>query len=173
MRPADKYAAQDLIRVQSDPAILYASLELSQSSWLVTSLSPGSEKISKYATSAGDAAALLVLLARLQNRAMRSLDRSLRIVVIQEAGLDGFWVHRLLERAIAGEFRPRTMFRKGLSRAYDGFSRPDSLDDFANCVGHKLWLFNVNMMARPRVCHVPRAELLRQPVVSLDKLRPA
>ena len=97
MRPADQYAAQDLIRVQSDPAILYASLELSQSSWLVTSLSPGSEKMSKYATSAGDGAALLALLARLQNRAMRSSDQSLRIVVIQEAGLDGFWVHRLLE----------------------------------------------------------------------------
>jgi transposase len=95
MRPADKYAAQDLI--QSDPAILYASLELSQSSWLVTSLSPDSEKMSKYATSAGDGAALLALLARLQNRAMRSSDGSLRIVVIQEAGLDGFWVHRLLE----------------------------------------------------------------------------
>jgi hypothetical protein len=90
MRPADQYAAQDLIRAQSDPAILYASLELSQSSWLVTSLSPGSEKMSKYATSAGDGAALLALLARLQNRAMRSSDQSLRIVVIQEAGLDGF-----------------------------------------------------------------------------------
>ena len=97
MRPADQYAEQDLTRVQSDPAILYASLELSQSSWLVTSLSPGSEKMSKYATSAGDGAALLALLARLQNRAMRSSDQSLRIVVIQEAGLDGFWVHRLLE----------------------------------------------------------------------------
>src|SRR6202161_3180448 len=97
MRPADKYAAQDFIRVQSDPAILYASLELSQSSWLVTSLSPGSEKMSKYATSAGDRAALLALLTRLQNRAMRISDGSLRIVVIQEAGLDGFWVHRLLE----------------------------------------------------------------------------
>jgi transposase len=58
MRPADQYSAQDLIRVQSDPAILYASLELSQSSWLVTSLSPGSEKMSKYATSAGDGAEL-------------------------------------------------------------------------------------------------------------------
>ena len=48
MRPADQYAQQDLTRVQSDPAVLYASLELSQSSWLVTSLSPGSEKMSKY-----------------------------------------------------------------------------------------------------------------------------
>lgn len=97
MRPADQYAEQDLTRVQSDPAILYASLELSQSSWLVTSLSPGSEKMSKYATSAGDGAALLALLTRLQNRAIRISDGSLRIVVIQEAGLDGFWVHRLLE----------------------------------------------------------------------------
>src|ERR1700677_4591222 len=97
MRPADQYAEQDLTRVQSGPAILYASLELSQSSWLVTSLSQGSEKLSKYATSAGDGAALLALLTRLQNRAMRISDGSLRIVVVQEAGLDGLWVHRLLE----------------------------------------------------------------------------
>jgi transposase len=97
MRPAEQYAEQDLTRVQSDPAILYASLELSQSSWLVTSLSPGSENMSKYPTSAGDGAALLALLTRLQNRAMRISDGSLRIVVIQEAGLDGLWVHRLLE----------------------------------------------------------------------------
>jgi transposase len=90
MRPADQYVEQDLTRVQSDPAILYASLELSRSSWLVTSLSPGSEKMSKHATSAGDGAALLALLTRLQNRAMRSSDGSLRIVVVQEAGLDGF-----------------------------------------------------------------------------------
>jgi hypothetical protein len=69
MRPADQYSEHDLTHVQSDPAILYASLELSQSSWLVTSLSPGSEKMSKYTTSAGDGAALLALLTRLQNRA--------------------------------------------------------------------------------------------------------
>jgi transposase len=73
------------------------SLELSRSSWLVTSLSPNSDKMSKYSIAAGDAPKLLVLLARLRGRAEQLVGGSLNIVVIQEAGLDGFWVHRSLE----------------------------------------------------------------------------
>jgi transposase len=37
------------------------------------------------------------LLARLRGRAEQLVGGSLNVVVIQEAGLDGFWVHRLLE----------------------------------------------------------------------------
>jgi transposase len=62
----------------------------------VTALSPGSEKMSKYSTLGGDGAALLGLLRRLQARAERLVGRPVDMVVIQEAGLDGFWVHRLL-----------------------------------------------------------------------------
>ncbi len=75
---------------------MYASLELSQATWLVTSLSPGSEKMSKYSTPGGDGATLLGLLRRLQVRAEQITGGPVEIVVIQEAGLDGFWVHRLL-----------------------------------------------------------------------------
>jgi len=75
---------------------LYASLELSQATWLVTSLSPGSEKMSKYSTLGGNGAALLGLLRRLQARAEQITGGPVEIVVIQQAGLDGFWVHRLL-----------------------------------------------------------------------------
>src|ERR1700733_3644925 len=80
-----------------DDATLRASLELSQATWLVTSLSPGSEKMSKHSTPGGDGAALLALLARLRTRAKQSTGGPVTIVVIQEAGLDGFWVHRLLQ----------------------------------------------------------------------------
>src|SRR5271165_6495249 len=58
--------------------------------------SPGSEKMSKYSTPGGDGAALLGLLRRLQVRAEQITGGPVEIVVIQEAGLDGFWVHRLL-----------------------------------------------------------------------------
>src|ERR1700748_2314091 len=78
-------------------AVLYASLELSHSSWLVTSLSPGSTKMSKHASAACDGPTLLALLARLQAKAKQLARTDVGIVVIQEAGLDGFWVHRLLE----------------------------------------------------------------------------
>jgi hypothetical protein len=78
-------------------ATVYASLELSQSTWLVTSLSPGSVTMSKHSIAAGDSPGLLGLLARLRTKAERAAGVPVEIVVIQEAGLDGFWVHRLLE----------------------------------------------------------------------------
>jgi transposase len=80
-----------------DDATLYVSLELSRSTWLVTSLSARGDKMSKHTTVGGDASKLLVLLARLRGRAEQLVGRSLNIAVIQEAGLDGFRVHRLLE----------------------------------------------------------------------------
>jgi len=97
MRPTGKARKQDLARGQSDDSTLYVSLELSRSTWLVTSLSPGGDKMSKHTTVAGDASKLIALLARLRGRAERLAGGSLDIAVIQEAGLDGFWVHRSLE----------------------------------------------------------------------------
>jgi transposase len=97
MRPTDKTRNQDLARRQGDHSTLYVSLELSRSSWLVTSLSPNSDKMSKHSIAAGDAPKLLALLARLRGRAEQFVGGTLNVVVIQEAGLDGFWVHRSLE----------------------------------------------------------------------------
>src|SRR5512132_4056091 len=37
------------------------------------------------------------LLERLKRRAERANERPTRVVTIQEAGFDGFWLHRLLE----------------------------------------------------------------------------
>jgi transposase len=53
--------------------------------------------MSKYRVTAGDAVALLSLLTRLKAQAERHCDGPVAIVSIYEAGLDGFWVHRLLE----------------------------------------------------------------------------
>ena len=88
---------KELTEVEHRVATLFASLELSQTSWLVTSLSPGSVTMSKHSISAGDGAGLLGLLARMRARAESAAGVPVEIVVIQEAGLDGFWVHRLLE----------------------------------------------------------------------------
>lgn len=75
---------------------LFASLELSKAKWLVTANSPGEEKVSKYVVAGGDGASLLVLLARLKAKAEQRYGIAVKVVVIQEAGLDGFWIHRLL-----------------------------------------------------------------------------
>src|SRR3954471_1522625 len=51
----------------------------------------------KQALKAGDSQGLLALLARFKTQAERQVGDPVRIVTIQEAGLDGFWLHRLLE----------------------------------------------------------------------------
>lgn len=78
---------------------IFVSLELSRSSWLVTSLSPGKgEKMSKRSIPAGDVAGLLKLFAELKRKAQVRMGESYPIITIQEAGLDGFWLHRVLQQ---------------------------------------------------------------------------
>src|SRR3712207_2162916 len=79
-----------------DPDAIFVSLELSRSRWLVTSMSPGSEKMSKHSVTGGDAGALLDLLARLRARTQQRTGASAKLIIIHEAGFDGFWIHRLL-----------------------------------------------------------------------------
>jgi transposase len=79
------------------PASIFASLELSRSRWLVTVMMPGGDKMSKYSVPGGDGGALLSLLARLRARAERHAAAPVGIVTVQEAGFDGFWIHRLLQ----------------------------------------------------------------------------
>ena len=79
-------------------APIFVSLELSRSTWLITSLSPGSgEKMAKYGILAGDLAALLARFSGLKQKAFARTGKSFSIVVIQEAGLDGFSIHRVLQ----------------------------------------------------------------------------
>ncbi|MBI3497690.1 MAG: IS110 family transposase, partial [Proteobacteria bacterium] len=78
---------------RSDDGAVLASLELSCSSWLVTSLSPGMEKMSKHSIKGGDSAGLLQLLRLLRGKAEQRTGGSVGVVAIQEAGLDGFWLH--------------------------------------------------------------------------------
>jgi transposase len=87
------------VAIHVDLAAIFVSLELSRSKWLVTSLSPGTgERMSKRVVEGSDAPGLLVHLAELQRKAKARTGQSFRIVAIQEAGLDGFWIHRILER---------------------------------------------------------------------------
>ncbi|RWB92870.1 MAG: IS110 family transposase [Mesorhizobium sp.] len=93
---ADRSAAPAAIR--TDLGAIFVSLELSKSTWLITSLSPGSgEKMSKHAVRGGDITGLLACFAQLQDKAQARTGRHFALVVIQEAGLDGFWIHRTLE----------------------------------------------------------------------------
>src|SRR5271165_3025034 len=91
--------AEPSTAIQTDLAAIFISLELSRSIWLITSLSPGSgEKMSKHSVRAGDVAGLLARFSQLKQKAFARTRKSYPIVVIQEAGLDGFWLHRALEQ---------------------------------------------------------------------------
>jgi len=77
-------------------ATLFVALELSLSSWVVVASAPGEDKASKHGLAACDGPGLLALLDRLRRRAEARCGRPVAVVVMQEAGRDGFWVHRLL-----------------------------------------------------------------------------
>ncbi|WP_198541085.1 IS110 family transposase [Mesorhizobium sp. LCM 4577] len=87
------------IAIRTDLGAIFVSMELSRSSWLLTSLSPGNgEKMSKHSVPAGDLVGLLTLFGKLRERCEAKTGCDYPIVSIQEAGLDGFWIHRALEK---------------------------------------------------------------------------
>jgi transposase len=83
--------------VHEPDATLFAALELSLSRWVVVASAPCEGKVSKHTLPACDGPALLALLEELRRRAERRSSRAVTVVTIQEAGRDGFWLHRLLE----------------------------------------------------------------------------
>jgi transposase len=91
-RPAEPTA------VRTDLGAIFVSLELSRSSWVVTALLPGGERMSRHTVPGGDIAGLLDRFSQLWGKAQARTGRHFPIIVIQEAGLDGFWIHRALEK---------------------------------------------------------------------------
>ncbi|MHC2303223.1 transposase [Rhizobium mongolense] len=87
------------IAIRTELCAIFVSLELSRTRWLITSLSPGGgEKMSKHSVPGGDVASLLNRLAELQQKGRARTGKTFSVVMIQEAGLDGFWIHRVLEK---------------------------------------------------------------------------
>ena len=77
---------------------IFVSLELSRSKWVLTSLSPDNgEKMSQYSLTAGDIGGLLARFTDLKRKAKERTGSDYPIITIHEAGLDGFWVHRVLQ----------------------------------------------------------------------------
>src|SRR6202008_561975 len=94
---ADRPHAPAVIR--TDLGAIFVSMELCKSTWLITSLSPGAgERMSKHVVRAGDIAGLMSRFAQLRVKTRTRTGQDVGIIVIQEAGLDGFWIHRVLER---------------------------------------------------------------------------
>src|SRR4051794_27358898 len=88
------------VAIQVSLAAIFVSLELSRSTWLITSLVPGGgDKMSKHSVRGGDVAELMTHLAKLRDKVHARAGASFPIIAIQEAVQAGFWIHRVLERA--------------------------------------------------------------------------
>jgi len=73
---------------------IFISLELSRSTWLITSLSPGGgEKMSKHSVRGGNVAGLLERFAQLQEKARARTGRTFRSSSFRKRGWS-FWIHR-------------------------------------------------------------------------------
>ena len=89
---------EEAIAIRTDLGAIFVSMELSRSTWMITSLLPGNgEKMSKHMVRAGDVTGLLERFSWLRKKARARTGRVFPIIVIQEAGLDGFWIARALQ----------------------------------------------------------------------------
>jgi transposase len=90
-------AHEEPAAIQTHIGAIFISLELSRSKWLITSLVPGGgQRMSKHAVDAGDLAGLLARFWAIRDKVSARTGITYPIIVIQEAGLDGFWIHRAL-----------------------------------------------------------------------------
>ena len=96
MLPSIHHASSEPIATVHPDLTLYASLELSRSTWLVTCLLPEGDRMSKYSTPGGDGCALLGLLERLRARAQTDGASG------EDCGDPGGWTGRLLGPPPAG-----------------------------------------------------------------------
>jgi len=89
---------QALTAICADLGAIFVSLELSRSTWLIASLSPGGrEKMSEHTVRSGDVAGLWMWFSQLKDKVQVRIGQVVPIIVIHEAGLDGFWIHRWLQ----------------------------------------------------------------------------
>ena len=77
------------------PAV-YVAIELSKRCWLIALRGPAVDRISLHRLAAGDAAGLLALIERFRRAAVEATGTEVPVLACQEAGYDGFWLHRLL-----------------------------------------------------------------------------
>jgi transposase len=82
--------------IAGNDAALLVSLELSQSSWLITVLQPDRQGFATFTQPAGETDRLLEKLWQQRERAERRVGGRVKLITIYEAGLDGFWLHRVL-----------------------------------------------------------------------------
>ena len=82
---------------------LYVAIEISRKSWVVGIKSPASERIGLHSLGAADVVGLKDLIEHQQTKAERALGREVRVLCCYEAGYEGFWLARWLDRTMSVE----------------------------------------------------------------------
>src|SRR6266481_3499532 len=86
------------VAADHDPVRCLLAIEMSKKSWIVAITTALSDKISRYTLDGCDWKGLLELMERVRARVAREVGRPVEMISCYEAGYDGFWLHRLLER---------------------------------------------------------------------------
>src|SRR4029077_3549060 len=86
------------VAADHDPVRCLLAIELSKKSGIVAITTALSDKISRYTLDGCDWKGLLELMERVRARVAREVGRPVEMISCYEAGYDGFWLHRLLER---------------------------------------------------------------------------
>jgi transposase len=82
----------------SSEQCLYAALELSKNSWLLAIQLPGRDNPSLHPIKGGDPDGLIAKLDAARQRLAKVSGRVPKVTLCYEAGYDGFWLARFLER---------------------------------------------------------------------------
>ena len=82
---------------------LYVAIEISRKSWVIGIKSPASERIGLHSLGAADVVGLKDLTEHQQTKAERALGREVRVLCCYEAGYEGFWLARWLDRTMSVE----------------------------------------------------------------------
>ena len=99
MSPGNDTAAS----AEAENGTLYVAIEISAKSWVVGVKSPVSEKIGLHSLMPPDKKALRDLIERQRAKAERALGREVRVLCCYEAGYEGFWLERWLDREMSIE----------------------------------------------------------------------
>ena len=81
----------------------YVAIEISRKSWVIGIKSPASERVGLHSLGAADVVGLRDLIEHQQTKAERALGREVRVLCCCEAGYEGFWLARWLDRTMSVE----------------------------------------------------------------------
>ena len=87
----------------TEHSTLYVAVEVSRKGWVVGLKSPLGERIGLHSIGAADVEGLKGLAEHHRAKAERATDREVRTVCCYEAGCEGFWLARWLDRTMPVE----------------------------------------------------------------------